>query len=102
MAYEEQFKEINNKIDRISEDMTDVKVILARQEENISHHIKRTDLLEENVELLRDEMRKDLSPIKRHVQTVNNLLLFIGAAGGIILFLNELGILKKLGIFQYG
>ena len=93
---EKELEKINEKLDKLTDDIVDVKVILAKQEENIKHHIKRTDLLEENVEILRDEMRKDLRPIKKHVQSVGNLLKFVGATGALLLFLKEIGIFFKI------
>lgn len=46
------------KIDKISSDIVDIKVTLGKQEENINHHIKRSDLLETQVDLLKNEVAK--------------------------------------------
>ena len=68
---------------RLREHLNDITVLLARQEEQLRYHIKRTDLLEESVDLL----RKDFIPVKKHVELVNSLCkiftILVGIAGGI-------------------
>ena len=91
MDNKDVLKLILDKQDNLSKDITEIKVILAKQEENINYHVKRTDLAEANLNLL----RQDFQPIKKHVLLVNFifkltssilgwLALFIGAAAGII------------------
>lgn len=63
---------------KMSEDIVDMKVLLAKQEESITYHIKRTDLAEENMVLLREQMSIDLKPIKSHVAFVNTALKIVG------------------------
>jgi hypothetical protein len=46
------------KLDKISDDIVEIKVTLGRQESSIGYHIKRTDLLEEKVELLKEDISK--------------------------------------------
>lgn len=53
------------------------KEILAKQQESLNYHIKRTDLLEE-----------DLRPVKKHVYMINGFLKGFGAVSVL------LGILK--------
>lgn len=55
--------DMEQKIDKIQEDMSEVKVHLAQYNTLLDVHIKRTELLEQTVE-----------PIKKHVAIVN----FIG------------------------
>jgi len=50
---------LHHKIDKISEDITDIKVnmaginsTLSSQKDSLDHHIKRTDLLEQRMEKL--------------------------------------------------
>lgn len=54
--------------------MTDIKVILAKQEESLRLHIYRTDLAEKNIELLRNQVK----PIEDHVKYINGGLKLIG------------------------
>lgn len=100
---EKHFDKIHEKLDKITEDVTDIKVAQARIEVSqdftkviMDKHIKRTDLAEQNIELLRDELRQELKPVKKHVERINNLFKFAVAVGGLLVFLNEMGWLKKL------
>lgn len=61
-------------------DIAEIKVSLA-------YHIKRTDLLEESVELSRAHLDKDLKPIKAHVVLVNNTLKIFGGITIIVGFI---------------
>jgi hypothetical protein len=77
MADIELLKKLYDKQEKISENISDIKVTLGKQEENIAHHIKRTDLLEENIKLLKDE----LTPVKEHVNRVEGALKLLGGVG---------------------
>lgn len=67
-------------LDKIDNDLTDLKIISAKQEENIKEHIRRTELAEENLTLLRQE----IEPLKQHVIVINGILRVIGAVSVII------------------
>lgn len=67
-------------LDKISEDVSDLKVTIAKQEENIKEHIRRTELAEENLDLIRKEMQ----PLKEHVIAINGVLKSIGIISIII------------------
>jgi hypothetical protein len=56
-------EKLYEKQERMAEDLADIKVILAKQEENLKIHIYRTDLAEENIALLRQEVK----PVIAHV-----------------------------------
>lgn len=56
-------------LEQIRDELSEIKQILARQEESLKLHIYRTELAEENIGMLRDEIR----PIKRHVDVVNTV-----------------------------
>lgn len=62
------------KLDKIVEDISEIKVTLAKQAVQLEHHIKRTDLNEENMELLRAEFK----PIQKHVDMFHGALKLIG------------------------
>lgn len=83
---------------KMSEDITDIKVILAKQEQNIEHHVKRTDLAEENTELLRKQMITELRPLKSHVTFINNILKVIGGLGFLVSIVA--GIVKIISFFS--
>lgn len=70
----------------ISEDIGEIKA-------DLKYHIKRCDLLEESVTLLRTSVENDLKPIKAHVVFLNNTLKLVGAVGfvvGLIAGLSEI------------
>jgi len=48
---------IDHSLDKISDELSQIRVILARQEESLAYHIRRTDLLE-----------KTMEPVRAHVQ----------------------------------
>ena len=76
-------KRIAEKLDKIADDIVEIKVTLAEQHLEIAHHIHRTNLLEESVSALRNDQK----PIERHVNLINALakifLAVIAAAGSI-------------------
>lgn len=67
-------------LDKISEDISELKVTSAKQEENIKEHIRRTELAEENLEII----RKEIQPLKEHVIAINGVLKIIGVISVII------------------
>lgn len=67
-------------LDKIGEDISELKITAAKQEENIKEHIRRTELAEENLTLLRQE----IEPLKQHVIVINGILRVIGVVSVII------------------
>ena len=65
---------ILDRIDNLVNEMSEIKVILAKQEAAIEEHIYRTNLLEESVEAL----RKEVEPVKKHVTYVEIALKLVG------------------------
>ena len=85
-------------LNKISEDISELKITSAKQEENIKEHIRRTELAEENIQLIREEIK----PLKEHVVAINGTLKIIGILSivfGCITAIIELGI-KFIGIFK--
>lgn len=66
--------------------MEEIRVLLARIETDLRHHIKRTEILEKEVHY----WRQDMKPIQEHVIFVRNLGKFITimatAAGAVAAF----------------
>ena len=75
-----QLSRIEKKIDAIGERLNNIDVTLVKQNLEIEHHIKRTDLLEEQVK-----------PVVEHVTFVKVSLRWLGAAALVA------GILKAFG-----
>lgn len=86
---------VEGKVDKIAEDITDIKVIMAKNTHSLEEHMRRTALLEQQVQRL-DE---DIEPIKIHVAVVSKitaLLPYIGKS--LVGILTVLATLKALGI----
>jgi hypothetical protein len=67
-------------LDKISDDVSELKVTSAKQEENLKEHIRRTEIAEENLELIREEIQ----PLKEHVIVINGVLKIVGAVSVIV------------------
>lgn len=80
----EFIKSLQDKLDKSHDELTEIKIILGRQEESLRLHVYRTDLAEQNIEMLRQEFQ----PIRTHVNYVQGglkLIGLLGTIGGIIL-----------------
>lgn len=64
---------IPNKLDEIIDKLNGVNISIARIEVDVAHHIKRTDLLEQQVE-----------PMKKHADELAGVVKFLKLAGVII------------------
>ena len=67
-------------LDKMSEDISELKIVSAKQEENLKEHIRRTELAEENLDMIRSEMQ----PLKEHVIAINGVLKIIGVLSIIV------------------
>lgn len=85
---QEQLDKIEEKVDRIEEKISNIDVTLAKQAKDLEHHIYRTDLAEQNIELIRQEMQ----PVKKHVALMDASLKVIGAISSAAMFI--LGVAK--------
>lgn len=70
--------------EKMAEDINDIKTILSRQEEQLKLHIYRTDLAEQNIEMLRTEFKTEITPVKTHTQFVNALMKLVGGIAIIV------------------
>ena len=65
---------IKESIEEIKKDIGEIKTSQKVMERDIAHHIKRTDIAEENLKLLRGDLR----PVEDHVAMMNGALKFLG------------------------
>jgi predicted nucleic acid-binding Zn-ribbon protein len=86
----EQLDKIEEKIDRVEDRISNIDVTLAKQAKDLEHHIFRTDLAEQNIEIIRNEMQ----PVKKHVALVDATLKVIGALASLTTFI--FGIIKLI------
>lgn len=85
---QEQLDKIEEKVDRIEEKISNIDITLAKQAKDLEHHIYRTDLAEQNIELIRQEMQ----PVKKHVALMDASLKVIGALSSLAMFI--MGVVK--------
>lgn len=95
----QETKTLEIKIDKIIEDMGDVKVTLARHEvfhetntKSLSEHMARTKAAEQRIEML----TKEVNTLEKHKERVTGALLILPVIGAIITALYSMGILHKL------
>lgn len=91
----DEFKYLNRieyKIDKIQDDLNGIKEVITKNTADIAHHIKRTDLAEQALDIL----RADITPVKNHISFIKGALTIMGLIGGLIMALHQLGILQKL------
>lgn len=68
MDYEKELlQEISKSIERLDNNVDSINMTLARQEVHLAEHIRRTELLEE-----------EMKPVRDHVNRVNALMLLLG------------------------
>lgn len=67
---------IDTKLDKIDDRLSSIDVTLVKQNAELEHHIYRTEIAEQKLELLRIEFK----PVKRHVDRVNFVFRIIGIA----------------------
>ena len=72
-------------MDETTKTLTQIQTDIAIIKNDLQHHIRRTDLAEENVKLIRDEMKfqnngikDELKPIKKHIAMVDGVVRFLG------------------------
>ena len=79
-----KFDKIELKLDGISDDITEIKVIMARNTMSLEEHIKRTNILEEKLE-----------PVEAHVLKVEGatqfVLILAKILGGIVAGMSIIG-----------
>jgi hypothetical protein len=100
---------LEEKIDKISDKLNEINVVMAENTQSLVIHEKRTDLAEKKVELvelrLNEQIQKDhdilnkieqkLYPIQTHIDFVNGVFkYFIPAVAAILTFLYKLDIFK--------
>lgn len=105
---------LESKVDRIVEDIGEIKVTIAKQEVNlcqltksVDYHIKRTDDLQEIVTQVSEANKKANLVVAAKVQAqsekskklwfmIKTVMSTLAAVGSVLLALHELGILNNL------
>lgn len=71
---------ILDKLEEITKEITELKVVSVKQEENLKVHMKRSDALEEQLDI----MRQELKPVQKHVFYVDAFIKGLGLISIII------------------
>jgi wobble nucleotide-excising tRNase len=89
-------KDLYNKINNINSEISDIKVILAKQEVSLSEHIRRTEIAERAIEKnetalnksidrntlalkeMHKEFNKEMAPVKQEIAKVHGMMKLIG------------------------
>jgi hypothetical protein len=69
-----------SRLEKMAEDIAEMKVTSAGQAKDIAYHIKRTDLLEERTEQLATELK----PVAEHVQQLRGGWMLIVGVGTLV------------------
>lgn len=68
-----ELDQINKKLDKISEHMNDIKIDVSKNTVDLSHHIKRTDLLEQDLRKQGDTMSQMQKDMISHTSKVRGI-----------------------------
>lgn len=71
---------IENKLDVIKEDISNIKQILVRQQVILEEHIARTEASEDRIEIVEET----LAPVRDHVLLVNFAVKIVAAVGAVV------------------
>lgn len=71
----ELIKTILEEIKIIREELMTMKIVAVKQEQNLKEHMKRSNELERQTELIRQEMK----PLQKHVGFVDATMKLVGA-----------------------
>ena len=82
MTIEDWLERLDSRLNNLESSSLEIQITQARQAASLDEHIRRTTVAEENIELIRDEMK----PLSNHVAmfgVVGKLLGFAGVLLGL-------------------
>lgn len=71
---------IDSKVDKLDMRLDNVDVTLGKQQVELSDHIRRTEIAEQNITLIRSEIK----PIQKHVDMIHGALKLLGLVTSIV------------------
>ena len=84
----QDFQALHDKLDKIQADISEIKVLDAVQNEQLKAHMRRSDLLEERVE----QVNEELKPVLEHVTMIKGIFKL---AGGVVLLAGAIEVLRR-------
>lgn len=99
---QDEIRRLEDKLDRVAEDIVDIKVTMARNTQSLEEHMRRSLANEEAIDILKQEVK----PIEEHVVYVNravrhvvsfikttaSIATVVGTVIAILSFLHSLGL----------
>lgn len=89
-------EQVDKKLDKIQEDIVEIKETLARNTASLEIHMQRTELAEQRIEQLAKEDNSLKEKINAHINQVKGAAIALSVIGTIIFALWQMGILGKL------
>jgi hypothetical protein len=90
MSTEKRFDKLEEKLDKISDDLAEIKVVQAEQAKDLKYHIKRTDLAEERISTVEEK----IFPLIEQKNRLDGAFKVIGIIASIATFV--LGVAKLI------
>jgi len=87
---------METKLDKIQEDIVEIKETLARNTTSLEIHMQRTELAEETLKIINNAQNDLELKLISHINQVKGAGIAIGVIGSVILALWQMGILAKL------
>jgi len=87
---------METKLDKIQEDIVEIKETLARNTTSLELHIHRTEVAEETLKIISNTQNDLELKLISHINQVKGAGIAIGVIGSVILALWQMGILAKL------
>lgn len=82
------------KLDIIQDDVSEIKVTLARNTTSLEAHMLRTALAEENLNILKQEVIDQNLKLNHHISMVKGAAWVLSAMGALLMSLHSMGIIK--------
>ncbi len=81
----EQFLQlILDKLSSIDDRLNKIEETSARHDENLKEHMKRSDLLEKNLNLIESDLDEKIEPIQKHINYVEGFFKLLGVIAVIV------------------
>jgi len=95
----EKLDKIIEEVSKVKEEVTDVKIDQAKMRVSVDYHIKRSDLNEENIEILRKSTQLAFEAVGKQIQPLTSFKdKAIGASKLIVVLISLGGLI--VGIFK--
>lgn len=93
-----QLDKMEAKIDKLGEDVTDLKVVSAQNSQSLVEHMNRTKAAEDHNKLLetiiqqnKEQLEQKIAPLTQFVDRAKYTLIIISSVSAAILFLQKIG-----------